>query len=154
MDLLTWETVHDMEEELLFLNLSSIFSSFLFNFQTFPPLSCLPRVSMKQHKPWNLLLNPGRIFSSLDSVPGVVLLSLGSTVFAPLWEEHQVSKLTSCCCSTLIALLFFIAVVNVLLYLTNELNSERHTDREKNMACMVWDTWCFRCPVSPRNKSL
>lgn len=41
------------------------------------------------------------------------------------------SKLTSCCCSILIALLFFIAAVNVLLYLTNELNSERHADSEK-----------------------
>lgn len=79
----------------------------------------------------------------------MVLLSPGSAAFAPLWEEHQESKLTSCCCSTLIALLFFIAVVNVLLHLTNELNSESHADREKNMACVVWGTWCFRLGISP-----
>lgn len=59
------------------------------------------------------------------------MLSPGSAAFAPLWEEHQESKLKSCCCSTLIALLFFIAVVNVLLHLTNELSSESHADREK-----------------------
>lgn len=44
--------------------------------------------------PWNNInletcfSTPGRIFSSLDPVPGVVLLSPGSTAFAPLWEEH------------------------------------------------------------------
>lgn len=84
----------------------------------------------------------------------MVLLSPGSTAFGPLWEKYQVTKFTSFCCSTLTVLLFFIVVVNVLLYLINELNDERHIDRGENIACMPWDTWYFRHPILPRNVSL
>lgn len=154
MDLLTWETALDMEEELLFLNLSPIFFQFPLQLQNLPSSSQLTLNFFETTLTLKPASQPWQDVCSLDPVPGVVLLSPGSAAFSPLWEEHRVSRLTSCCCSTLIALLFFIAVVNVLLYLTNELNSERHADREQIMACVVWGTWCFRHPVSPRNKSL